>query len=128
MIVTVTQIYTQKTTTYSGSPEQVLHQLHRDFPWASDQQTVEGVVDEIGRAQAFTADLEDEAPAPTDLDKAAGGAERGRVHVNLAVGTMRDGKIKVKHPDTGVESWVSVRSGLVQNQTTGSPASAKHPG
>lgn len=48
----------------------------------------------------------------------SGGSEAGRVHENLPVGTVKDGKVKVSHPEGGV-SWAQVNSGAVQGQDAG---------
>jgi hypothetical protein len=70
-------------------------------------------------------------PAPAaegaPVEKGIGGAEAGRVKLNLPVGTQHDGKVKVRHEDGSV-SWVSVRSGMVLAQDpAGHPASARNP-
>lgn len=48
----------------------------------------------------------------------SGGSEAGRVHENLPVGTVKDGKLKIKHGDGGV-SWNHVGGGLISAQDAG---------
>ena len=35
----------------------------------------------------------------------------GRVHVELPIGAVKDGRVKVKHKEDGTTGWVSVRAG-----------------
>jgi hypothetical protein len=49
-----------------------------------------------------------------------------RPHLDLPVGTSRDGKIKIRHGD-GSSGWVQVRAGQVLSQD-GHPISARNPG
>ena len=59
------------------------------------------------------------------IAKGVGGAEKGRVHVNLPPGAVRDQKIKVQKPD-GSQTWRAFESGVVM-APDGTPASARHP-
>jgi GNAT superfamily N-acetyltransferase len=48
-------------------------------------------------------------------------------HLNLPVGSSKDGKVKVFHPEEGKQGWVSVRAGQVLSND-GHPVSSRNPG
>lgn len=48
-----------------------------------------------------------------------------RTNLTLPVGATHNKKLKIKHKDTGKEGWISLRSGIVMDQSTGQPKSAK---
>jgi hypothetical protein len=75
-----------------------------------------------GHGIRFMCDCKDHSLTKEELDKggvgSSGGSEAGRVHENLPVGTIKDGKLKIKHGDGGV-SWNHGTSGLISAQDPG---------
>ncbi len=67
----------------------------------------------------------------TSMEKGIGGAEKGREHLKLPVGTLHDEKIKVQDPPTsdtpGRKHWASVKEGMIESPTEGHPVSPRNP-
>lgn len=65
----------------------------------------------------------------------SGGAQAGRRHLNLPVGTFLDGKVKIINGVTGLANWRSVKDGAIASQqhnppilgANSSPTSASNP-
>lgn len=134
-------------TVYGGSHSAMASALHQRLAqkhgfgyYAAEEQ--DPVVRNMGYTKTpYAYTIKDELPAESDeeilggkpivfqrseeLDKGGvgseGGAEAGRAHLKLPVGTEFDGKIKIKNPETGKAGWKSVEAGAIQSQKPGAP-------
>lgn len=136
MRVKVINVYNDATEVFEGQDEgEVLAKLQQRFDWLGQASDLAQAVTKLNRAQAYIAQVEQpaagaEAPEGADpMEKRAGvgGAEKGRVHTVLPFGAERDGKIKVRSPETGEGKWVELTSGKTMAPNPGKVVPAASP-